>query len=164
MKGYIYQIEVGDNLYVGSTEDIEYREYKHNDTYKYKSRHYDLYNCCREHNIEYIKLNLLDTVEVEEDIELKLIEQSYIDKLKPNLNMRKAIRTEEDKNEYNRQSALKVYHRHNEKYKQNKREHYNLNKEKINEDRKLNRVNCTICNKEMRKDGLTRHIKTIHKK
>ena len=164
MKGYIYKIEVGDNLYVGSTEDIEYREFKHNDTYKYKSRNYDLYNCCREHNIEYIKLNLLDTIEVENDIELKLVEQSYIDKLKPNLNMRKAIRTEEDKKEYNRQNSIKMNIKHNERYKKNKREHYNKNKEKIAEERKLNRVNCPICNKEMRKDGLQRHIKNIHKK
>ena len=164
MKGYIYQINIGDNLYVGSTEYIDNREFKHNDTYKYKSRHYDLYNCCREHNIEYIKLNLLDTVEIENDIELKLVEQSYIDKLKPNLNMRKAIRTEEDKKEYNRQNSIRMNIRHNEKYKQNKRENYNLNKEKINEGRKLNKVNCPICNKEMRKDGLQRHIKNIHKK
>ena len=163
MKGYIYEINIGDNLYIGSTEDIEYREFKHNETYKYKSRHYDLYNCCREHNIEYIKLNLLDTVEVQNDIELKTVEQSYIYKLKPNLNMRRAIRTVEEKREYDRISASKVYHRHNEKYKKIRNEKYNLNKEQIKQDRKLNRVNCPICNKEMRKDGLQRHIKTIHK-
>ena len=89
MIGYIYKIESGSNLYIGSTtQTLQKRKYKHNyklrnDIYKYK-----LYKFCREHNITDIILTEIEELEIETKKDLHIVEQKYMDFFKPNLNQR----------------------------------------------------------------------------
>jgi len=132
--GFIYKIEIGENLYIGSTK-YKYlcdRQYIHN--YKLKNGcQYNLYRFCREKKVEKIICELIETVE---DSELRILEQEYINKLQPTLNSQKAYRTEE---EYKEQMRLI-----NKKYSQKK-------------------SNCPICDKLMLKRNIKRHINTFHK-
>jgi hypothetical protein len=131
--GFIYKIEVGGELYIGSTK-LKYlcqRQTEHNQALKNpKNTHYNgpLYRFCREHDVSKIICEFIEEVD---DTELRILEQEYMNKLKPTLNIRRAYRTEEERLEYHK--------KHN----------------KI-------KSNCPICGKEMIKNILKRHIKNIH--
>ena len=129
MIGYIYKIESGSNLYIGSTtQTLQKRKYKHNyklrnDIYKYK-----LYKFCREHNITDIILTEIEEVEIETKKDLHIVEQKYMDFFKPNLNQRGAYQSREHRLLYDR-------NRHSIKKQ------------------------CPNCNKTMRSDSLCKHKK-----
>jgi len=58
---------------------------------------------------------------------------------------------------------VKEYHKeYQQNNKNHKKEYYNTNKDNINQ-RKSQKVICSICNLEMRKDTLTRHKQLKHK-
>ena len=101
--GFIYKIEVGEELYIGSTKKkLYYRQSQHNYTLNNpnnKSYNYPLYKFCRTHNIEKIICELIETVD---DNELLLLEQEYIKMLEPTLNIRRAYQTKEERKEQNR--------------------------------------------------------------
>ena len=88
MKGKIYKIEFNDNLYIGSTimKYLSQRQQAHNKDYKIGKK-FKLYEECKKHNIEKIKCILLEEVDINDKLELSIIEQRYIEELKPNLNM-----------------------------------------------------------------------------
>ena len=127
--GFIYKIEVEGELYIGSTKQKLYdRQTRHNQSLNNpndKGYNLLLYKFCREKKVKKIICELLETVE---DSELILLEQEYIKMLEPNLNTRRAYRTEEEKKEYDKKKS-----------------------------------NCPICNKEMLKNHIKRHINTFHK-
>ena len=91
-----------------------------------------LYKFCREHNVKKIICELIETVD---NSELKLLEQEYINMLEPTLNTRRAFQTEKQKIEQQQKHT------------------------KINNKIKSN---CPICNKEMLKIHINRHIKRKH--
>lgn len=66
-----------------------------------------------------------------------------------------------------RKEYCKIYYESNNKQiKEKKKDHYERNKEVINERNNKygsKRVTCDICQKEMRRDSITRHKKNIHK-
>ena len=132
--GFIYKIEVGEELYVGSTKQkyLCRRQGQHNkilNNSKYKDYNIYLYRFCREHNIEKIICELIEEVD---NTELVLLEQEYITMLEPSLNTRRAYRTKE---EHLEQMRL-------------------INKIKSK---------CPICNKLMLKNYINRHITNNHK-
>lgn len=130
--GFIYQIKVNNELYIGSTTQklLSYRQREHNYSLRNQNHKYNntLYKFCRKHNVEKIICELIEEVN---DNELVLLEQEYINMLEPSLNTNKAYQTTEKKIEY---------------YK-------NYNKIKSN---------CPICNKTLLKRNIDRHIKSKH--
>ena len=136
--GFIYKIEIGEDLYIGSTKQkyLCQRQSRHNhDLNNPHSKDYNspLYKFCREHNVEKIICELLETVK---DSELRIIEQEYIKMLEPSLNTKKSYITEKERLEQKKECNKK----HNKK-----------------------KSNCPICNKEMLKNHINRHINKIHK-
>ena len=136
--GFIYKIEVAGELYIGSTKNkyLSQRQAVHNyDLNNPSDSHYNiyLYRFCREHNVEKIICELLETVD---DTELRILEQEYINMIEPSLNSYRVYQTEEERLEQ------KLLHRK----KQN-----NM------------KSNCPICGKEMLKNNIKKHIRNIHK-
>ncbi len=135
--GFIYKIEVEGELYIGSTKKkLYYRQGLHNHVLNNpndKNYNIYLYRFCREKKVEKIICELI--VEADNN-ELVLLEQEYINMLEPTLNSQRAYQTKEERKE---QIRLK-----------NKKNH------KI-------KSNCPICNKEMVKGNIKRHIRNIHK-
>ena len=133
--GFIYKIEIGEDLYIGSTKQkyLCNRQRDHNKGLNNPNCNYYnsfLYTFCREKKVNKIICELLETVE---NNKLLLLEQEYIKMLEPSLNTRKAYQTKKE---------LKNY----------KSNFY-----------KKQKTNCPICNKEMRKSSIKKHINTFHK-
>ena len=129
--GFIYKIEVKNELYIGSTKKnlLSQRQGQHN----YSLRNNDnlpLYKFCKENKIEKIICEMLEKVD-NENIVIK--EQEYINKLNPTLNTNKAHSTKEDR----KKTIHKSREKYKDKYNEKKREHYNNNKNEINEKRKI---------------------------
>tara|TARA_R100001463_G_scaffold1626_1_gene7105 strand:- start:2022 stop:2468 length:447 start_codon:yes stop_codon:yes gene_type:complete len=148
MIGYIYEINIGNKKYIGSTimKYLCNRQQKHNQELKQGEKNTPLFEECRKQNITKIICELIEKVEIENINELRTIEQKYINELKPQLNMFKAIRTEED----NRIDSCIRQKKYTEK-----------NKEKL----KLKRselVKCPICDIQISRGSLTRHKKRKH--
>tara|TARA_R110000823_G_C15603605_1_gene465633 strand:+ start:101 stop:547 length:447 start_codon:yes stop_codon:yes gene_type:complete len=143
MKGKIYKIEFNENVYIGSTimNYLSNRQQKHNEDLR-KGKNLKLYEECRKHNVEKIKCILIEEVDINNKSELSILEQNYINKLHPNLNMIKAFRSNED---------IKIVHR---KYSKT---HYEKNKEKILTTKRNNNVECDICKLILGKGSLKRH-------
>ena len=132
--GFIYKIEIGEDLYIGSTKEkyLCQRQKRHNHGLNNpNSNDYNipLYRFCREKKVEKI---ICELIEEADNNELLLLEQKYINMLKPNLNVRKAFQTKEERLEYQKKNNNK-------------------------------KINCSICNKEMLKTSIYRHINKKHK-
>ena len=175
--GYIYKIQVHDELYIGSTVDLKQRLREHKSYCKNinaPQHNYKVYQKIRENNI-HIKLIVVEEVAGLEDEDLRILEQEYIDRLTPELNEIAAYRSIEkmkaDKNAYNklyfsnannaerkRVKALESYYKNKTdilikqkaKYEKNKVEILAKNKEP---------VTCE-CGCISTKQHLTRHKKT----
>ena len=130
--GIIYKIEIGEDLYIGSTKQkLNQRQTKHNQGLNNPNdKNYNgyLYKFCREKKIEKIICELLETVE---DTELVLLEQEYITMLEPSLNIRRAFQTEEERIEQIRLHCKK-------------------------------KSKCPECGLEMNKKSIKTHIRNIH--
>ena len=181
MIGTVYKIEVNKEIYIGSTiETIRERERKHNVRLKQNVRTNKLYEECRKHNVEKIICIPLEVKEIENELEIRLLEQEYIDKLQSKLNDRSApsglSKSEQrkqyrDKNrehykQYRKNIPEKVklwksndYKRNKEKYSEQKKANYIKNKEIVLEQKK-EKINCLICNSLIRRDGMREHQKS----
>ena len=130
--GFIYQIKIGEDFYIGSTKKkLYYRQSQHNhilNNPNNRSYNYPLYKFCREKKVEKIICELIEEVV---DNELILLEQEYMNMLEPTLNTRGAYRTEEEKIEYYKKKS---------KWKSN----------------------CPICGKLIIKKYIKQHINRIH--
>jgi hypothetical protein len=134
--GIIYKIEIDNQIYIGSTKlKLYQRQGQHNQCLKNpnnKDYNIYLYKFCREKKVKKIICELIEEVD---DTELRILEQEYIKMLEPSLNTRGAFQTIEEKKE---QLILK--------------------------NKKNNNIksNCHICNKEMLKRSIKKHIGRIH--
>ena len=79
MKGFIYKIVVDDCTYVGSTRSVTKRTYSHNCLLK-KMYNNKLYNYCNSKNIKKIKLQILESAEID-SLELRKREQYHINQI-----------------------------------------------------------------------------------
>ena len=141
MKGYIYKIEVGNDLYIGSTIDKRLcdRQAKHN----YKMKQYPnrlLYKKHYENNLDKVKCILVKVIEFENLQELKILEQEYIIKLNSTLNSQKAFQSKLDRKEYKKKWD-----------EDNKKQLQTLYKQKIQ---------CPNCKSIVNKYSLNRHQKS----
>tara|TARA_R110002153_G_scaffold266213_1_gene429360 strand:- start:406 stop:858 length:453 start_codon:yes stop_codon:yes gene_type:complete len=142
IDGIIYKIEIGEDFYIGSTETtLKIREKRHNNDLKWRNQ--KLQKFCKENNINKITLIELEKVKIENKLELRIIEQDYINKLQPSLNSQKAHLTKEDKIDYIK------------KYYQNNKDNYK--KTAYIWDNK--KVDCEFCGLEMNRSSLSRHKK-----
>jgi hypothetical protein len=177
----IYQIVCKDSnvieSYVGSTVNLKNRIYKHktnctnSNSEKYNTK---IYQFIRENGgFNNWKFNILETIECVDEYDSYVIEQTYINDLKSELNSQSAF-TGLTKKEYHQ----KYYKEYNKKYRQENKEkiseqtkkYRQENKEKINEKNKKYRVLnndkinekycCLICKGSYIHQNISRHIKT----
>ena len=159
MIGTVYKIEIGEKIYIGSTiQKLCKRQSLHNFILRENKQTYKLYEECRINNIKKIICIPLETKEIEDDLEIRLLEQEYIDKLKPTINSQLAYTgltreeyikdyyinnkeklTEKSKEYYekNKQTVLEKQRKygkeHNEKSKERNKIYRNNNKDKVKE-------------------------------
>ena len=168
IDGIIYKIEIGEDFYIGSTETtLKIRQISHNRDLK--KHNYKLYETCKANDINDITLIEIKKVKVENKLELRILEQEYINKLQPSLNIRRAYTTEEEEKLYNKEYDKNRYLNNKEKMKEQTRIYRENNKEKVKEIKKKcyeknkekynKKVFCELCEKEMSKVYLPRHKK-----
>ena len=164
MEAKIYKINIGDEIYIGSTTErlLCNRQSKHNYNLRKKPHIQKLYQKCIDAGIEKIKCIWVADVKCNSIDELRKIEQDYINKYNPTLNMLKAYRTNEElKQEAN--DNQNRYYKENPNYKEIKKKisytHYHKNKNEINE-RKQQKVICEICGLESSRNNLSTHKKS----
>lgn len=91
IKGIVYKIEFAGHLYIGSTiKSLFKRETEHNWKFK-KMYNYKLYKVARKCNIEKLKCVKIFDEYIIDPIQIKCLEQQYIEELKPDLNTYRAI-------------------------------------------------------------------------
>ena len=140
MEGFIYKIEFEDELYVGSTTSrLKQRETEHKYQLK-KHNNAKLYTMLNEHNVSTVKCILLERIECQNREQLYVLEQKYIDELKPTLNQNR-VRT-------NSKEYAKKY---NPIYYEN------------NKKRLATKYTCT-CGKTLSYSGKSAHEKTMKHK
>ena len=144
MKGFIYMIELNDEIYIGSTYDLKYRTRKHNNSIRKINS--PLYKYCRTNNITKVELIVIEEIEHDTREELCIIEELYRQAFNATLNARKCHRTKEE---------LKEWHRNNKEYN---KEWYQNNKEYYIEYKKV-KIECDICSSFVRRDGISEHKK-----
>jgi group I intron endonuclease len=149
-KSRIYKIYCDidgvDEIYVGSSRDLNVRIAKHKyDCTNSKSNNYNfkLYRYIRDNNgWENFTVEILQRYSCENEIQLHIKEQEWIDKLKPTLNERKGYLSASDKKEYQ-----KVY----DANRPNKEDRIAWRKEIIN---------CSRCNRPHSRAGKSVHMKS----
>ena len=156
----IYKIVCKDleikDCYVGSTTNFNRRKQEHKSRYKSvnsKEYNYKVYQFIRENG----GFSNFDITEIErysalDKNDLHKRERFWLEIFNSTLNSLNPIISEEEKKEYN-----KEYEKTDKRIQYNKK-----NDKKQNEKKKLDKIHCNICNKEMRRDTLNRHKKTIH--
>jgi hypothetical protein len=134
-KGIVYKIEVGDELYIGSTEEkLCARQGSHNRDLK-KFPHRKLYKACIDNGIDKIKCWWVADIVFNSFEERRAIEETYRKQLNAELNSLRCYRSQEEKEEYQKQ--YNIDHKEEKKYKKQYDKKYNLDhKEKIAEQRK----------------------------
>lgn len=127
MIGFIYKITPlnSEYFYIGSSYDIDKRKRGHKNASKIKQT--KLYKTIRECGD--FEMIILYEFECENKTKLRLEEQKWIDKLKPQLNIVRAFNSDEDRLEFGRKYHQKYYEDNKEKFNK----YYDANKDKINE-------------------------------
>ena len=164
-KSKIYKItDLGYNeCYYGSTiQPLSKRIGSHRRDYKCykegKGCNVTSFILFDKYGIENCKIELVEEVECKTKEELHQREGYYI---RNNECVNKVIpdRTYKEWREENKEKRKDQMKEWREKNQEKLKERYEQNKDQINE-KKREKVTCEICNKEMRKDSLTRHKKT----
>ena len=122
-------------------QSYTWRQSEYNYDYK-NGKKFKLYEECKKHNIEKIKCILLEEVDINDKLELSIIEQKYIEELKPNLNM---VSAHLSLIENRRKSNIR------------RKKYYEEHKDKILEKKKNNIRECDICGLKMNKESINRH-------
>ena len=159
MIGNIYKIEFNEYTYIGSTTNIKDRQLIHNR--RLKNNTILLYKTARECNIKKIECILIEEVEVEARLDLRKIEQNYINKYEPNLNSNGAYRTDDDLKLYKKKWGKIYYDKNKEIMKEYQQIYNHKNKEIINQ-KSSEKISCSICNKLLNRSSINRHIKKLH--
>jgi hypothetical protein len=105
-KGIVYKIEVGDELYIGSTEEkLCARQGQHNRDLK-KFPHRKLYKACIDNGINKIKCWWVADIVFNSFEERRAIEETYRKELNAKLNSLRCYSSKEEKEEYQKQYKL----------------------------------------------------------
>ena len=177
----IYKIVCKDlditDCYVGSTTNFNRRKTEHKRKYnnvKCKEYNFKVYKFIRDHG----NFDNFDIVEIErycaiDKNDLRKRERFFLEELKATLNCQIPNRSKKEyQKEYEKTEKRIQYQKEynkTEKRKKKIKEYIKKWREKNkeydkerNEKLKLDRVQCNICNKELRRDNLKRHNKNIH--
>jgi len=189
---FIYMIQINEECYIGSTFNFKRRINEHKGRcYNENGEKYNfkIYKYIRDNGgWKNVTIRIIDVYYlVTKKFKIET-EQYYMDYFKPGLNSDRAfigiesgLERKEYGKQYRKKSILKIkkYREDNkEKIKENKKQYCINNKEKIKRNKKryykenierikkykTKRVNCHLCNKEMNKGSLQRHIKNSCKK
>ena len=167
MIGRVYKINVNkDNFYIGSTiKSLKERQRNHNVKLIKNIDKCKLYETCRKHNITKIICILLQEQEVEDDLEIRQLEQEYITELQPTLNSLSAYTTKEQYREKNKQRKQQYRKNDPQKFREKEKEYSKKyrenNKDKISE-RQTEKIKCPICNKIVSRCNIAIHKKTMN--
>jgi len=145
MIGTVYKIEIGEKIYIGSTiQKLSRRQILHNSRLNQEKYNNKLYEECRVNNIDKIICIPLETKEIEDIKDIRILEQEYIKKLQPLLNECSAYtgitgitieqynkqyreknkdKIREQKKEYRKNNVVKIKEKKKQDYIKN-REHY----------------------------------------
>ena len=173
MKINIYKIYNDDMSYIGSSKNFKKRILDHkSDCYNEncKAYNYFIYQYIRQHGgwDEFTK-EIIHTCEVKDKTEQRMVEQEFINKNECKLNDIKSYQTKEERKEQIKQWKEKNKDHNKElrkKWKEKNKDYCKQWEEKNKEKRrqqKSQKVNCPNCNKEMRKDSLSKHLKNVCK-
>jgi hypothetical protein len=110
-----------------------------------------LYKTLHDKGANNFVMELLEETEVETKEQLRLLEQTWIEKLNPNLNTNKSVRV--DQKAY----SIEYYQDHKAEYK----EYASKNRDAINE-RRRQKKQCPHCEKVMNGCYLLEHVKRFH--
>ena len=143
-KGIVYKIEIGDELYIGSTEEqLCVRQGKHNYDLK-KFPHRKLYKACIDNGVDKIKCWWVADIVFNSFDERRAIEETYRKELNAKLNSNRCYVSQEEKKEQNKQykidhkEEIKQYNLDHKEEKQEYDKQYGLDhKEKIVERNRL---------------------------
>ncbi len=170
MIGTVYKIEVGEDIYIGSTISKLYiRQREHNNCLKRYVRKSKLYEECRKNNIIKIISIPLQQIEIENIEEIRLLEQEYMDKLQPSLNHNSSYtgltpqEYKKQKNKEWRDNNTEYKRQINKEWRDNNREklkeYYKTNKAELNK-KHTEKITCPICNSNVGKGDIKRHQRT----
>jgi hypothetical protein len=176
--GKIYRIDVDGEIYVGSTIQklCKRRQCHIKDSRKRTHKLYLAVNE-REEGWQGIYLTLIENYPCDTKEMLFSRERYWVEQLKSTLNERLPIRTKHEYREANKMviaEKKKIYAAQNKEVLSEKRKNYReQNIDRIMEyqreyqrqhveERKI-KFQCPHCQKEMRKDSIKKHIKTVHK-
>ena len=147
-KGIVYKIEIGDELYIGSTEEkLCVRQGKHNYDLK-KFPHRKLYKACIDNGVDKIKCWWVADIVFNSFDERRAIEETYRKNLNAKLNSVRCYRSQEEKKEDRKQYSIdhkeerkeykKQYHiDHNEELKEYYKQYHIDHKEERKEKKRL---------------------------
>ena len=125
-------------FYIGSTDDMKHREDTHKS--RLKTSNLKVYNTIRDCGGKF-KMNVLYEYECDNKTELREEEQRCIDRLKPQLNMRNAYVSKEDRKK-SRKIRIKKYYQKNRDTLINKNKiYYQNNRDTISNKNKIYRQN-----------------------
>ena len=175
-NGKIYKLCCKDinvkEIYVGSTcNELKVRKYQHkshcnND--KSKKYNINVYKFIRENGgFENWDIVIIEKYkECNDKLELHQRERYYLELLGATLNSQIPNRSQKEWHEDNKEHKKQYREYNKDKIKEKDKDYYQKNKEHKKEYYKeynKEKVKCNICNKEMTKNSLTRHKRTIHK-
>ena len=171
-KSVIYCISCKDesikDSYVGSSADFEKRKKDHKDRCNNPNHHgynYKVYQFIREHGgFDNFEMKIIEYYPCENETELNIRENYWMDILQTTLNSRKApvfknIKEWREANiEHIREYDRIIYKKNKDANKEKRKEFYQKNKEKISE--KLKEKMTCECGRTIRKSDKYRHYKT----
>ena len=127
---YIYKIQIGDFIYIGSTRDYTKRYNKHR--YNAYMKHRVLYQKIEEAGgLKPIMMSLVETIDCEQK-DARICEQKWIEHYSANMNMVNAHLTEEAKKERSREEHRLYRERHHDELLQKRRLWMEENREEWN--------------------------------
>ena len=149
MEYTFYKLSIGDKCYVGSTTNFKHRMRLHKySCYTEHRKEYNkpLYILIRENKWEDIEVMIIDKIIYNHKREAEEMETNFMLSFNAELNVRYPKRNHREYYEANKDKWVE--------YEKN-------NKEKINQQRGVKKP-CELCGKMIRRDGMTKHKKSIH--
>ena len=135
-KGIVYKIEIGDELYIGSTEEkLCVRQGKHNYDLK-KFPHRKLYKACIDNGVDKIKCWWVADIVFNSYAERRAIEETYRKELNAKLNSCRCYITLEEKKEQHTEYNKQYYLDHKKKIAEKDRLYRIANRDTINAKRR----------------------------